>query len=92
MNKKTAKALLSKLLRQYVKTTKHCRERMAERNVTMDDILHVASRGRVEKLKWDEEHQNWKCEVRGTDIDGYELVLVAVICEREQAALCVTVF
>jgi hypothetical protein len=65
---------------------------MDERQVTMDDILHVLMWGDVVKLEQDIEHHNWKCTVRGTDIDGDELFFVAAIDEDEHSVLCITVY
>jgi hypothetical protein len=92
MNKRTAKALLRKCIRQNMRTTTHCRERMDERDVTVDDILHSTLRGKIETVEWDSDYQNWKCKVKGTDVDGNELAVIVSICEQEEWALCITVF
>jgi hypothetical protein len=65
---------------------------MNERNVTMDDILYVTMWGDIVDLIEDPEHQNWTCTVKGTDIDGNELVFVAAIDEEEGSVLCITVY
>ena len=65
---------------------------MLDRNVTMDDLLHVLMWGEVIELEEDPEYGNWKCKVKGTDTDGEELVFLAGINEDENSVLCITVY
>jgi len=92
MNKGQAKTLLRHYAPGCIKFSNHCRDRMIERNVTVDDILYVIMWGDVVELEKDEEHQNWKCKVQGVDVDGNELAFVTAIDENEHSVLCITVF
>ncbi|SPD74426.1 hypothetical protein PITCH_A230112 [uncultured Desulfobacterium sp.] len=91
MNKAQAKTYLRRFANLYFNTTKHCRERMAERDVTVDDILNVVHWGEVIEIEEDKEHGNWICTVKGVDIEGEELVFVAAIDENKGSVLCITV-
>ena len=64
---------------------------MAERDVTVDDILNVIYWGDIIELKGDEEHGSWECTIKGLDIDGEELVFVAALDENDTSVLCITV-
>jgi len=68
----------------------YCLERMEERNVNMDDIENVLIWGTVEEIE-KTETGTWKCVVKGNDIDGDELICVAILL-TETNALCITVF
>lgn len=72
--------------------TEHCEDEMLEANSKMADVLNVLETGKIIKHEWDEEHQNWKYRVRGTDIDGDELVAITVIVESDLQLIIVTVF
>jgi hypothetical protein len=71
---------------------KHCRERMTQRNVTIDDMLYVLNWGRITDLRWDDARQNYKCRVEGADIDGDDLVFIAAIDTDRNEVICVTIF
>jgi len=90
MDKETAHSLIRKISEVCILTTKHCRQRMAERNVSMDDIRYVIQRGEVVSLEESAEHGNWKCTIRGVDIDAEELTFVAAVTENE--VICIAVF
>lgn len=75
-----------------VQSTKHCKERMRERNITIDDVLHVLLWGQVTQIEYDSIHDSWKCKVKGLDIDGEELIFIASIYENCQTVRCITVF
>jgi len=86
-----------KLLQSYahddcLRLSKHCRERMAERNVTTDDFLQVIFWGEIVNFTEDEEHQNHSCEIKGKDINGDDLTLQVAILEKEYSILCITVY
>ena len=72
--------------------TDHCRKEMRDANATFDDVLNVLETGKVKKHEWDEEHQNWKYRLVGTDIDGDELTAITVIVESDLELIIVTVF
>jgi hypothetical protein len=64
--------------------TDHCRQRMLDRCVTMQDIEYLLESGVVsEKAEWSAVFQHWKYTIEGTDIDGEELEAVFVIVEEE---------
>ena len=64
---------------------------MAERDVTVDDILNVIYWGDIIELKGDEEYGSWECTIKGLDIDGEKLVFVAALDENDTSVLCITV-
>ncbi len=78
----------------YILTSQHCRNRMNERNVSTEDILHVLLWGIIEDIKYDydNDRQNYKCEVKGEDLDGDELIIHTAISEKENSVLCITVY
>lgn len=90
MNKEQAKQILKENSRICIETTRHCRERLFERNVTIEDLRYVIEWGDVIELEKSPNFGGWKCKIRGTDIDGYELTFVAAI--REHVVTCITVF
>ena len=57
---------------------------MEERNVTVDDILHVLRTGWVASSVWNEKHQNCEYEIKGTDCDHMPLAVVVA----PQPSLC----
>ncbi|MDA3787845.1 MAG: DUF4258 domain-containing protein [Desulfobacula sp.] len=75
-----------------IQPSKHCRERMQERQINMDDILYVLLWGNVIGIEYNKDHHSWQCKVRGKDIDGESLVFVAGIYEDCQAVRCITVY
>ncbi len=91
MNKAQAKTYLRRYADFGIKLSKHCRQRMAERDVTVDDILFVIYWGEIIELIGDEEYGSWECTVKGLDIDGEELVFVAALDENDTSVLCITV-
>jgi hypothetical protein len=70
----------------------HCRRRMAERNVTMQDILYCLRNGDpVGAAEWSDEDTEWKYRVEGADIEQDPLTVV-VLFEIRSRMLIVTVF
>lgn len=72
--------------------TKHCRERMRERQITIDDVLNVLLWGKVSGIEYNKKHKSWQCKVTGKDIEGDKLVFIAGIYEDCRAIRCITVF
>ncbi|NWH06688.1 DUF4258 domain-containing protein [Desulfobacter latus] len=72
--------------------SKHCRERMQERQVTIDDALNVLLWGQVSEIEYNEMNDNWQCKVTGTDIDGENLVFIAGVWEHCHTVRCITVY
>ena len=91
MNKSQAEIYLRRYADSCLRLSKHCRERMEERDVTVDDILYVIYWGKIIELEENREYGNWLCTVKGFDIEGEELVFVAALNENENSVLCVTV-
>ncbi len=91
MDKKEAKSLLKNLTRDCIIITEHCKQRMRERDVVIDDILYVIMWGEVSDIEEDPEHNNWKCYVKGKDIEGDDLTVIAGINEAEGYISCITV-
>ncbi len=90
MDKEKAHSLIKKISETCISITRHCRQRMAQRNVSMDDIRYVIQWGEVVSLEESPEYGNWKCTIKGVDIDGNELTFVAAVTENE--IICITVF
>ena len=90
MNEEKAKSVLKAYSRIYIETTRHCRERMLDRKVTIEDLRYIIEWGKIIELEMSPEFGGWKCKLHGTDIDGYELTFVAAI--RENIVTCITVF
>ena len=74
-----------------IRLTRHCRDRMAQRQVTTDDFLHVLLWGEIVTMEKDSDNLNMKCEVVGKDLDGEDLTLHVAILENENSVLCITV-
>ena len=71
---------------------KHARDRMAERNVHMDDIRTVLVKGTVSpNAEWKEKFQNWNYVMSGLDLEGVPLVLVIAIEPRHCRITVITV-
>lgn len=73
-------------------TSKHCREKMQERSVTMEDILNVLMWGNVNNSKKDDNYDNWKMEIEGNDLDGDKLTVQVAVNEAERAIFIITVY
>ena len=68
---------------------KHALKRMAERNITAPDIEQVLIKGHVVLEEWKNDIL-WR--VRGRDLDGREVEVVASVDEGEIKIKVVTVF
>jgi len=90
MNKDEAKDVLKTYSKINIDLTRHCRDRMFERDVTVEDLRYVIEWGEVVEVEESPEFGDCKCKIRGTDIDGDELVFIAAI--SEDIVLCITVF
>lgn len=72
--------------------TVHCKERMIERNVQMDDILHLLFWGTVEHgQQLDDKAQNI-FRVTGGDIEDEPLIVVVQIVIEDNRLNCISVF
>ncbi len=92
MDVEEARRRLSQIARSgAIRLTRHCRERMAQRNVNTQDLLQVLFWGEIKDLHEDPEHGNWECLVVGADLEGDPLK-VKVALEEDFAVLCITVF
>jgi hypothetical protein len=91
MNKQDAKSLLKKLTRSCINISGHCKQRMSERDVSIHDILYVIMWGSIESIEKDLKHNNWKCTVKGEDIEGDELTIILGIYENTGIVQFITV-
>lgn len=92
MNKEQARRLVRQIAKTgWLRRTEHCRRRMQERNVTMDDMLQALLWGEVCDLKANPGRQGWECLVRGQDLEQEPLTVKVVILESDFALLCITV-
>jgi len=75
----------------YVKT-RHCLQRMAERNVSDPDIVYVLRHGAItDQPRWNADHQNYVYKVEGFDLEDDELKVLSVMIDTESTLLIVTV-
>jgi len=57
--------------------TRHFRERMQQRRVTMNDIGYLFETGIVQRtVEIDDESERWEYTIRGKDLDGSDLAVV----------------
>lgn len=68
--------------------TKHCRERMEERGVDINDILKVLNWGEV--IHDPDENSDIKFKVLGDDLEGEPLCVVIILLDQ-QSLLGITV-
>ena len=76
----------------YFQQSKHCRDRMLERQITTDDVLKVLLWGQVTEIENNQEHGSWQCKVTGTDVENEPLVFIAGIYEHCDTVRCITVY
>ncbi len=92
MTEEEARRLLREIAKSAcVRLTNHCRERMVERRVWMDDMLQVLLWGTIKDLHKNPGDESWACLVEGRDIEGDPLSVKVVILEADFAVLCITV-
>jgi hypothetical protein len=70
---------------------RHALQRSLERDVTVDDIVHVCMTGRF-KRDPRYEYQNWKYEVIGIDLDDEELTVIIAVDNEKYRVTVVTIF
>lgn len=75
-----------------VRTTGHCRKRMAERGFGFQDLLSILLNGEIKSQpEYDEKHDQFKYRIDGSTIDGDSAVAITVIVSSH-AVLIVTIF
>ena len=75
-----------------VRTTGHCRKRMAERGFGFQDLLSILLNGEItSRPEYDEKHDQYKYRVDGSTIEGDSAVAVTVIVST-RTVLVVTIF
>ncbi|MEW6213246.1 MAG: DUF4258 domain-containing protein [Acidobacteriota bacterium] len=58
----------------------HLKKDRADRNISIDDCIQVLTKGNLRwPPKWADDHQNYKYEIDGQDLDGDDLHLIFVI-------------
>jgi hypothetical protein len=72
--------------------TVHCQERMAERQVSVEDINNVLLWGVVGVPEKSPKYNNFKCEVTGADLDGVGLIVRVAINPADYSARVITVY
>ena len=93
MDKDRIKATIREIARGgYTVPRAHCKERMKERNVTIQDLFHVLFWGEIESIESDNQHNNLKCTLNGTDIDGEKLTVQVAVQEDDFTLFCITVY
>ena len=92
MNKDRAKEVIREVAKVgNILLTDHCRTKMRERNVSTQDVLYVLMWGDVQEIKKDAEHNNWKCEIQGKDLEDDILTVQAAVSEDERT-IVITVY
>jgi hypothetical protein len=76
----------------YFQQSKHCRDRMIERQITIDDVLKVMLWGEVTEIEYNQVQDSWQCKVTGTDVDNEPLVFIAGIYKSCYTVRCITVY
>ena len=61
--------------------TRHCRERMAEREVDINDILNVLNWGKI--VHDPDENSAMKFKIQGEDLEKQPLYLVIILLDQE---------
>jgi len=93
MNTARLKSLIKTITQNgCIQFSRHCRKRMPERNVTTDDFLNVLSWGEIVRFKENNNHRNFKCEMKGLNTDGDELTLQISVSQQNMSILCITVY
>lgn len=92
MNKAQAQSLIRSTAQTgCIFLSTHCKERMRERNVNTDDILHVMMWGQVKEIKNARKNNEWEIRVAGKDLNGSNLVVVAAV-NKNRNTLIITVW
>lgn len=69
----------------------HAREEMYDDALTTDDIEHGILHGAIVERQWDEDWQEWKYVIVGTNLDGRPLEVVAKLGRRDDTII-ITVY
>ncbi|MFZ5763116.1 MAG: DUF4258 domain-containing protein [Thermodesulfobacteriota bacterium] len=70
---------------------RHVKQRMHERNFTIQDILYILQNGELSGKEYKEEYENWTYSIRGLDLEGEEgRVVTAIISEYSIQIITVT--
>ncbi|MBW1940229.1 MAG: DUF4258 domain-containing protein [Deltaproteobacteria bacterium] len=92
MDKNQAKEIIREVTKHgCFMLSKHCRLRMSERNVTMEDIIHVLKWGEVLTIQETPYENNFKCKIKGKDFDDEDLTIHASIIEKKRTVI-ITVY
>ncbi len=76
-----------------IRNTTHAKKRMAERSITMQDLLCVFRNGRVGKTpELDVKTNRWKYKITGNGIDDNDLTVVVAIDTKSKYIVIITVF
>jgi len=77
--------------KEQYRESRHARNRKAERNIGLSDILYVLKNGYHEKQKtsFDEDFHVWKYAVRGKTLEGFDIRII--IAFDEDGMLIITV-
>lgn len=75
-----------------VTISRHCRQRMLKRGISMDDILNALFWGEIIHVEHDPERHEWQVEVKGNDLDGDELVFHGAFYDLDDDVICITVY
>ncbi len=77
-----------------IREMRHSSKDRSYRNISKDDILAMLQ-GKwklAAKPDWDKQHRNWEYKIKGTDIEGDELVLKIAVNEELQYIYIITKF
>ncbi len=75
----------------YVTPSLHCKSRMKLRGYDILDVELVLSKGQIkEQPVFDQQYENWVCNVEGASIEGdIAIVVTAILSETE--LVCLTI-
>ena len=93
MEIKEAEQLLEDLISaDCLRTTSHCRERMGQRRVTVQDVMFAMMKGKVTAVRLNPKTSDYIVTIQSRDIEGVELTMEAALQVRDRRVLCVTVY
>jgi len=64
------RAVAAALGQDRIHATIHCRERLAQRRLALDNIEELLLTGRLSEPRWNETHRDWEVVCAGRIVDG----------------------
>ncbi len=98
MSKRYSKIEATRLIKRIarngiVSPTIHAKERMSQRNISMQDILYAIRNGKVTgETKLDSDTKQWKYKFVGNGIDIKNITIIINIYDKQERVVIVTVY